>query len=247
MVKTAVILAAGLGSRLKERTQAMPKGFLPIDEKPIILHSIEKLFGAGINRIIIGTGYHSEFFEELSKKLPFIECTKNERYAATGSMYTLYNVRESIHEDFLLLESDILYDKRGLGELLKDNRGNLILSSGKTDSGDEVYIEVDEDNRLINMSKSSAELNSIYSELVGITKVSLAMYKAMCDFTGREIHKDAKLDYERVMTAVSKGMDVFVKKLENYHWCEIDDESHLNRALTKVYPRIKESEENEKP
>lgn len=238
MIKTAVILAAGLGSRLKERTKTMPKGFISIDNKPIILHSIHKLIEAGIERIVIGTGYHSEFYEELSQKYSCIECVKNEQYSITGSVYTLYNLRDHIHEDFLLLESDILYDKRGLLEVLQDGRNNVILSSGKTSSGDEVYIEVDELNRLVNMSKFTTELKTIYSELVGITKVSLDMYKSMCNYTYGNIEANGKLDYERVMVAVSKESDIFVRKIEDYVWCEIDDENHLNRALTRIYPKI---------
>lgn len=246
MIKTAVILAAGLGSRLKDRTKTMPKGFLTIDEKPLIIHSIEKLAQAGIERIIIGTGYHSEFYEDLKSRFPLVECIKNDEYSSTGSMYTLYNIRNYINEDFLLLESDLLYDKRGLYELIEDDRSDVILSSGKTYSGDEVYIEADECNNLINMSKVSSELNSIYSELVGITKVSLDFYNKMCNYTCKALEQNSKLDYEKVIVAASKEKDIYVKKLEGYAWCEIDDESHLERALSKIYPKIKGSEENER-
>ncbi|MCM0650589.1 phosphocholine cytidylyltransferase family protein [Clostridium swellfunianum] len=246
MVTTAVILAAGLGSRLKEKTKYMPKGFLTIEDKAIVLRSIDKLIEAGINRLVIGTGYHSEYYEELALKNPLIECVKNEEFASTGSMYTLYNLQSKINEDFLLLESDILYDKHGLDELLKDRRANVILASGKTNSNDEVYIEADKDNKLVNMSKKSEQLQSIYAELVGITKVSNDMYKEMCRYTANELEKNRKFDYESVIVAVSKKMDVYVNKLEDYAWCEIDDDTHLNRALNSIFPKIKESEENGK-
>ncbi len=239
MIKTAVILAAGLGSRLGEKTISKPKGFLEVDGQPLIIHSIEKIIASGITRIIIGTGHHSEYYESLKKDYPMIECIHNEEFATTGSMYTLYNMRKVIKEDFLLFESDLLYDKLGLIQLINDDRKNIILSSGKTKSGDEVYIDADENNRLLNMSKITSELSSIHSELVGISKISKEMYEIMCMYSLKEIAQKAKLEYETVIVQAAKQIDVFVKKLEDYSWCEIDDASHLERALNKIYPLIK--------
>jgi 2-aminoethylphosphonate-pyruvate transaminase len=62
MIRQAVIMAGGLGSRLKNLTEAMPKGFLEIDGVPIVETSVKKLFAAGIEEIIIGTGHCSEWF-----------------------------------------------------------------------------------------------------------------------------------------------------------------------------------------
>ena len=58
MIKTAVILAAGMGSRIRERAGDRPKGFLLSDEKSIIEHSISKLIEAGVKKIFIGTGLY---------------------------------------------------------------------------------------------------------------------------------------------------------------------------------------------
>lgn len=55
MVDTAVIVAAGLGMRLKDRTKYKPKGFLVIGEKTLIERSVENLLEFGIKNIIIGT------------------------------------------------------------------------------------------------------------------------------------------------------------------------------------------------
>ena len=68
MVRTAVILAAGMGTRLGERTKHEPKGFIRIGDTPIIEQSIRKLLKAGINRIVIGTGYLAEAYERLALK-----------------------------------------------------------------------------------------------------------------------------------------------------------------------------------
>jgi len=118
MVKTAVILAAGRGTRLKELGKEIPKGFLQLGEKPIIVESLEKLSAAGIERVVIVTGHCAEKYEELARSgnteaeiqgqtelrgpsvtgtrssaratLPRIVTVHNDRYADSGSLYSLY-------------------------------------------------------------------------------------------------------------------------------------------------------------
>src|SRR5687767_14048614 len=102
-VTTAVILAAGLGYRLKHHTQAQPKGFLEVDGMSLIERSISTLLGAGITEIIMGTGYLHEHFEALKKKYP-LKTFRNVDYSVTGSMYTLYVLKDLINNPFLLLE-----------------------------------------------------------------------------------------------------------------------------------------------
>lgn len=242
MIDTAVILAAGLGSRLKDRTNSKPKGFLVLDKEPIIEESVSKLRACGIKRILIGTGYLSEVYEEFAGRCHGITCIKNPDFASTGSMYTLYNMKDSINNDFLLLESDLIYDKSGIDILMSNTRKDVILGSGQTNSGDEVYIEVNEKFNLVNMSKKHGDLKSVYAELVGISKISVNTFQKMCTFAEDNFKKDPKLDYEYTMVGISKDTGLFVKKIEDFAWCEIDDEDHLKRAANIIYPRIKENE-----
>lgn len=240
-VNTAVILAAGLGSRLKERTKEMPKAFLEVDGVALIHRSIQQLLKSGITRIIIGTGYLNHFFDDLKDTYPEIETCRNKDFASTGSMYTLYNLKHLLDSDFLLLEGDLLYEPLALKTLLEDSNKDIILASGKTQSNDEVYIEADSNWNLVNMSKKVPELKHISGELVGISKISINTFKAMCDYAeaqykvgNREIH------YEDDFVGISKDINILIKKIEDLAWCEIDDEHHLQRALNQVYPKIKE-------
>jgi 2-aminoethylphosphonate-pyruvate transaminase len=241
MIDTAVILAAGRGSRLKDKTLNKPKGFLIIDGMPVVEQSICRLLSVNIEKIFIGTGYLSNFYEELMNKYP-VMCVENKKYDITGSMYTLYNMRDYICNDFLLLESDLIYDKIGLNILIEDKHKDIILSSGKTDSGDEVYIEADTDNNLVNMSKNPCDLKCIYAELTGINKISIETFREMCDFAEVVFDRNLKLDYEYSLTGIAHKKAIYVKKIDPYIWCEIDDEYQLNRAINFIYPEIKRRE-----
>lgn len=242
MTKLAVIVAAGLGSRLGERTANYPKGFLELDGKPIIEHSIEKLLESGIEKVIIGTGYKHEQYEALASKFPQITCVFNPIYELSGSMRTLYLCEKQITEDFLLLESDLIYEKKAIQMILKSEERNVILASEFTHSGDEVFIEMSVKGKLVNLSKHREELASTNAELMGISKISHSSFRKMCSFAEKEWSNPFKMDYERALVGISETEEFEILKLSDVAWCEIDDESQWNRAFHVIYPIIQSKE-----
>lgn len=239
MVKSAVILAAGLGSRLKQRTSNKPKGFLELGDRPLVERSVQKLIEHGIDKVWIGTGYLDHWYQSLANRYPQIGCIKNEEYQSTGSMETLYNLRHSIDGDFLLLESDLLYEARALSLLLVDPRQDVLLLSGKTNSGDEVYVEADSADRLVNMSKDIRIISQPVGELVGISKLSVSTYSQLCEYYKTSGNKS--MNYEDALVGLTSLTEISVKVVDDLVWCEIDDEDHLNRAINLIYPKIEES------
>ena len=243
MIAQAVIMAGGLGSRLGDRTKEMPKGFLEIGGVPIVEQSVRKLIAAGIEEIVIGTGHCSEYYERLAQRYPCITLAHNPRYADTGSMGTLAACAPKVRGDFLLLESDLLYDSIGLNVLINETRRDVILSSGRTGSGDEVYLQADPDLNLVKHSKKKEELDSVYSELVGITRLSKPTLDLMVSYMEEHLPDIPRMEYEVAMSGVSSGgHPIGIRKIEFYTWCEIDDENHLKRAVEQIYPRIEENE-----
>lgn len=242
MIKQAVIMAGGLGSRFGGRTKEMPKGFIEIDGIPMVERSVQKLIKAGIEEIIIGTGHCSEYYDELCKKYPCIKTVRNDNYKNTSSMGTLEVCAPLVKGDCLLLESDLLYDSIGLFVLDNDPRKNVILASGATHSEDEVYLETDENGILTAVSKKRDEINTVAGELVGISKVSKSFLNKMVDFYSKTRTENAKIDYETVFKKIAAEDPIYVRKIEYYAWTEIDDEAMLERADKLIYPRIKENE-----
>ncbi|MES9765426.1 2-aminoethylphosphonate aminotransferase, partial [Priestia megaterium] len=126
--------------------------------------------------------------------------------------------------------------------LVNHSRSDVILASKLNGAGDEVYIEADENNNLKNMSKQKEELNSIYAELVGLTKLSYATFQRLCDEANTLFQFNQTIDYEYGLVKISEKANVYVHKLDNLAWCEVDDEDHWARATTIVYPIIKARE-----
>jgi len=240
-IRTAVILAAGMGTRLGGITKEQPKGFLEIDGQSLIERSIANLINHGINDIIVGTGYFHEHFDSLRLKFAGLITCRNDEYAVTGSMYTLYVLRNLVKSPFLLLESDLLYEPASINYLLSDPTDNIILASGPTNSGDEVFIQQSPSGLLQNMSKDKTILKHIEGELVGISKLSLTALEKMITFSESHFSQGRKkMHYEDAMVGVAADQDILIKVIKDLAWCEIDDENHLQRALSVVYPKILE-------
>ena len=254
-IKTAVILAAGMGSRLQDITNDMlPKGLIKINGKSLVERSVEKLRSLGIEKIYIVTGHLNEFYDELAKENNYIQTRKNRKYKATGSMTSLSILEDELKEDFLLLESDLIYEVYGLIKVINYENDDCILLSGETNSGDECYVEVKDEN-LYKISKNKKEIGQIYGELVGISKISLELYKEMLrqykefnnrinDYKNEESffkttnRKAKKYDYEDAIFDSAQKRKVGYLKIDNLVWGEIDDKNHLERIKTLVLPKL---------
>lgn len=231
MIKTAVIIAAGMGTRFGSMTEERPKGFIEAGGKAMVVRSIETLISCGIERIIIGTGYLREAYEELAKQYPQIECCFSPRYAETNSMYTLYNCREMIgDEDFLLLESDLVFERRAITALMECEHPDVMLITPVTKFQDQYYVESNDEGTLSRCSVNKEELN-YKGELVGIHKLSGAFYKKMCADYAQKVNELPKLGYEYQLLYMSQHVSpVFVLCEEGLKWYEIDDIDDLNFA-----------------
>lgn len=247
-IKTAVILAAGMGSRLQDITKnEVPKGLMEIEGKSLVERSIEKLRSLGIEKIYIVTGYLSELYDEFAKNNSCIHTVKNRKYKSTGSMTSLAILEDQLKEDFILLESDLLYEVYGLIKTINFEEEDCVLLSGKTNSGDECYVEVRDDN-LYKISKVKEDIKEVYGELVGISKISLKLYKEMIKayrskmndvyYDNNLVEEIRKYDYESAIFDAAKNRKVAYLKIDNLIWGEVDDRHHLNRIKNEILPQL---------
>lgn len=235
MITTAVIMAAGLGTRFGRQTELKPKGFIPFKGIPMIERSIQTLIDCGIKKIIVGTGYHKEYYEALANKYPGVECVFSPRFAETNSMYTLWNCREAIGEnDFLLFESDLVFEKKAVTELINCPFDSAMLITPVTKFQDQYYVQMNNKCELINCSVNKDEITPS-GELVGIHKISNSFYKILCSEYKKIVDDKPKLGYEfQLLDASQRITPMHVLKLDNLQWYEIDDEQDLKYAEENI-------------
>ena len=167
---TAVILAAGMGTRLREVVGEQPKGLLRLGTSELIIRSLEILRHFGIEKIVMVTGYKEEDYQKsLAEKNIQVEFVTNHDYASTGSMHSLSLAEELVDSDILLLESDLFYEQLAIQTLI-EQPGSAILLSGQTNSGDEVYVYGNQ-GKIDYISKEKKTEFTKQGELVGISRI----------------------------------------------------------------------------
>ena len=106
----AVILAGGLGTRLKPFTETIPKPLLPIGEKAILEIQIERLKSYGFDEIYLATNYKSEYIERFfgdgSRYGVKLEISKEAKRLGTAGPLTL--LKSKLTEPFIVMNGDIL-------------------------------------------------------------------------------------------------------------------------------------------
>lgn len=237
----AVILAAGMGSRISD-IHTLPKGFIALNEKTLIENAVTKLKHNGIQDILIVTGFGSNYYEALANRLN-LSTRYNENYHRYGSLYSLYCARQWVRDEFLLLESDIFFETRAIKTIIQDEHPSSILISGETRSGDEVYVQTQE-NKLVNMSKQkdTLEAGSIYGEFVGINKIALRDFQYLINQLESNPMVLQSGNYEEDgLVMLAKDREVACVKLPDLIWGEIDNGAHLERAK-RLYSQIEKKE-----
>ncbi len=103
----ALILSAGLGSRINELTKELHKALIPINGKPILEYTIDFLVQAQVEKIFIVVGYFHEQFAYLTAKYPQVELVFNESFDTLNNAYSFYKGLIEI-KDTWVLEADLL-------------------------------------------------------------------------------------------------------------------------------------------
>jgi len=124
-ITTALLLAAGVGSRLYPLTQNMPKCLTLVNAKSILERLLFNLNQHGFKRLVVVTGHMENRIKDfLGNNVGniAIDYIFSPLYKTTNNIYSLWMAREVINEPFLLLESDLVFDESLLDAMLYPDR-----------------------------------------------------------------------------------------------------------------------------
>jgi L-glutamine-phosphate cytidylyltransferase len=124
-VRTAVLLAAGLGERLDPLTGDRPKCLVTVGGVPILERLVLTLGDHGIERLLVVTGYKADMISDyLGERFRgvTVEYVVNRRFATTNTMYSLWLARDLVAGPTLLIESDVVFEAKLLEPLLRRDR-----------------------------------------------------------------------------------------------------------------------------
>lgn len=233
-VDTAVILAAG-----ENREFNVPVANLEIEGKSILKRNIEILKEEGIKKFYIIVGFKANEIKENFKDDLTIRFIENEKFRWTGNMESLALIRDSIKEDFLLVEGDILIESLGLRSILNSEFRDCILITNESGSGDEGFVQI-KNNCLFKLGKDIHQFNKIDGEMIGISKISYKLFKMMCNEYKENINP--YLNYEYMLLDVSRNYIVNCVKIDDLAWGEVDNRIQYEKLKNYIYPKIRRKE-----
>lgn len=199
----AIIIAGGKGARISPITTTIPKALLPLNNKPLIDHSINHLRKNGCNNIIICGGHlGSEIKEYIAGNDYGIPIRISIESKPLGTAGALHLIKHLLKEEFLVLFGDI-YTTINLRRMIrfhKQKMADATLALHFSDHPqDSTVVQIDKNDKLLRFTEKPGKNWQKYGNL---TKTSLyILKKEVIEF----IDKDKMVDFAK---------DVFPKKLK---------------------------------
>ena len=237
----AIILAAGMGKRVKELTSNATKCMVEVNGEMMIHKTLMHLEKLNLNKIVLVVGYEGQqlmdYVNSLGLKTP-VEYVVNDVYDKTNNIYSLYLAKEYLlQDDTLLLESDLVYEEAVIRKLVDTPYPSLVLVDKFESWMDGTCITVDEDDNITSfVSKREFDFTKTdeYYKTVNLYKFSknfsekyyVPFLEAYCNAMGLNEY------YEQVLKVITFLGDLEIKavKLNGEKWYEIDDVQDLDIA-----------------
>lgn len=230
----AIILAAGMGRRLRQLTEKNTKCMVSINGERLIDRTLDALEGLDLRRIIIVVGYKSEnlirHIGERHDNIP-IEFIQNRIYDKTNNIYSLALAKDKMEEDdTILLESDIIFNPEMLKVLVDNPYPNIALVAKWASWMDGTVVKIDDKYNIVSMvPKEAFDFNETaeYYKTVNIYKFSKEFAKlkynpfleAYCKSMGYNAY------YEQVLNIITyiSANEMKALPVRDLKWFEIDD------------------------
>lgn len=158
----ALILAAGLGSRLAPLTDNCPKSLVPVNGKPILYKQIDNLYENGVTDITVVSGYMGEVLKEaVRNRYPDVKLIHSADYAVTNNMYSAYLAMEKmLDSDFLMMNADVFFDSSVITALLRFEHPNAIVVDIDTYYEESMKV-TEKEGRIVEISKKISKNNAL--------------------------------------------------------------------------------------
>lgn len=224
----AILLAAGMGTRLRPLTNEIPKALVKVNGIPMLERQIQCLKEKGINDIIVLTGYLNEKFNYLAEKYE-IKLIHNDKYDLYNNIYTMYLVRDYLSEAYVI-EGDVYFNRNFLDTNLSNS---VYFSAKKKDFNNEWMLIFDENNKVYDIKIGTKDEAYI---LCGISYWS--------DKDGKFIAKKVKeaidsgdfkdLYWDNIVKDNLNNLDVYLRELKEDDSFEIDSLEDLKKVEERL-------------
>lgn len=222
----AIILAAGLGTRLRPMTDNTPKALIKVKDKPLVEHQIEYLKEKGIDEIIVVVGYLHEQFDYLKEKYG-VKLVFNDKYAEYNNFYSLYLVKDYLADSYVIDADNYLFKNMFRSDI---NRSTYF-SVYREDCENEWFLIYGDDYKVKDIIVDS-KAGRILSGVSFWDKETAEKINKFIDFA-YDSNEFMDLYWDNMVKDNISELDVYVEELEANSIYEIDSVKDYNK-LEKI-------------
>ena len=223
----AILLAAGMGTRLRPITLNTPKSLIIVNGKPLLERQIEYLKEVGVEEIIVLTGYLSDKFDYLKEEYN-VKLVYNDKYDIYNNIYSMYLVREYLADSYVI-DADTYLSRNFLK---RDLDVSTYFTGIKKGFNNEWILRFDEEGRVYDIEVGSEE-DYIMSGVSYWTDDDGKFIKGKLEeaLSGEDWKE---LYWDNIARSYLKIMNIHVKKINSDDWFEIDSIEDLKALQEKL-------------
>lgn len=231
-----VILAAGCGRRLGrdiDLEKIGPKCLLPIDSRTLLERMVQDLVSFGVDTITIVVGYRAEMVREacavLGRKYGArFNLVRNDAYLSTNTACSLQIGLSGIHDDVIIFNGDVLYDRAILDDLLGMNRTAIAVDNTKPLTEESFKVRI-ANGRIEEMGKT-VPVERATGEFIGISMIARSDLREAKRLLNALVSGDPNNYYDFIYQSLSESGNLAYSFTNGLKWTEIDDIRDLRYA-----------------
>jgi choline kinase len=234
----AVILVAGVGSRLRPITDDRPKALVDLGGETILGRAVRLLAEYGVRKVVLATGYREDAVKAAMQGAPLaVEYCKNPDFDRTQNSVSLALCRKGVGSDaFFKLDGDVVFQRQVL-ERLDASAAELAVAVDAGRTLDAEAMKVTVEGPRINAFGKGIALAASAGESIGIERISSAFTNKLFDAIESAIAAGrTDLYYEDIYSQLiaCEQLEAEAVPVRDLPWTEVDDFSDLERARALV-------------
>ncbi len=228
----AIILAAGVGNRLRTVTDA-PKCLIEIDGSTLLERYLGALETLGARDLVIVVGHHQEMVERLVSSSDFqgrLTLIRNPEFTR-GSILSLNCASEYLSGDVLLMDGDVYFEIELLRRAVATSESNAVpIDATSSSTGEEMMVAVSA-GRIVDMRRDLSGEYDLVGEAVGFYRLGPDGCEELRDIVSRRVAEgDIDIGYEDVLPQLFAAVPFAPLVIDGLEWVEIDFPEDIQRA-----------------
>ncbi|MHC1573619.1 MAG: phosphocholine cytidylyltransferase family protein [Candidatus Syntropharchaeales archaeon] len=230
-----IILAAGMGKRLRPLTKNLPKTLLKLEGRTVLEHIISNCHKHGIGDFVVVVGHMKEEVNKVCEMIMGesdldIVLVENNRYSDTNTGYSLRIALENIDDDVVIINGDNVFDDRIIESLLDCRNSGLVIDDFKELNDESFKIALDEENSKILIMGKGIDIVSSKGEFIGISALRRKDIPAFIKILDKLLDANEMEYYDIAYVDLNAGVDLDFVFTRGLKWTEIDDFNDLRNA-----------------